>query len=314
MDEERGIFDGLLRFARSRPDRPRPGVTAPQRPAEIAGQLRRLINVGIFSPYPLNEPATPEAEHEAAGGTGPQSSKSSRSVHPQTSEESMDSLAKGGASVSPTMTPELDLVSRPHVVMISPHRGGRSVIEADQLQPLTFSKEALISMNHGTHHLAIDVFRPAKANDVFTDAVFPLQDLSPLCLYHQLRSLSIVGMMQSYQSYIWLVVWLNPHLTELTLEMMNSGDCLDSRAIDEGWRYAKSKPTMREVSQGKSNGIISKKLPIVSLSLTNFVVDNRPFGWFAGDTMRHLRLHRCNAAGFRLPEELRDRVRMTITG
>lgn len=209
---------------------------------------------------------------------------------------------------------EQDLFSGPHVVMSSPYRGSRSGMETDGIQPLRFSKEALISMDHGAHHLAIDLFRPERANDVFTDPVFPLHDLSPLCLYRQLRSLSIVGMMQSYQSYIWVVVWLNPHLTELTLEMTRSGDCLDSEAIKEGRLYAESKPTMHEVSQGKSNTIISQKLPIVSLSLTNFVMDDPPFQWFAGDTMRHLRLHRCNTADFRLPEELKDRVMMTITG
>lgn len=173
----------------------------------------------------------------------------------------------------------------------------------------------LITTNHDTHHLAIDIFRPEAADDdVFTDIVFPLQDLSPLSLYRHLRSLSIAGMMQSYQFHIWLAVWLNPQLVELKLEMARPGESLDSQTIREAQCYAQSKPSMIEVVQGKQTATIFAKLSIVSLSLTNFVVDSPPFEWFTGDKMRLLRLHRCSVADFRLPEDLMGKVRVTITG
>ncbi len=72
VKDERGIFEGLLRFARYRPSRP--GVTAGQPPAENAAHLERLVNAGPVAPYPVNSLVMPEAEHDAAGEPGSQSS------------------------------------------------------------------------------------------------------------------------------------------------------------------------------------------------------------------------------------------------
>ncbi len=46
--------------------------------------------------------------------------------------------------------------------------------------------------------------------------------------------------LHAYQSHILLVLWLNPHLTELMLGMARSDACWDSKEIEEAWRYAMS--------------------------------------------------------------------------
>lgn len=194
------------------------------------------------------------------------------------------------------------------IIMISPYR----IIEEACLPALefslaTFSKELLIRMDHDKHHLEIDLLRPkGEAN------IFPPQDLSPLCLYRELRSLKIIGMMQSYQSYIWLVVWLNPQLTDLTLDMAGEAEPLDVKAIAEAQKYAECKPTMREVVQGKTRTEVPKKFQLVNLSLTNFVVHDAPFQWF-GDTLEKVELYGCKDAGFALPSLMERDFNLTVT-
>ena len=145
---------------------------------------------------------------------------------------------------------EHTLITDSPVVMVSPFR-----IYEEDCFPLFFSKDVLIDMDHNKHHLEIDLFRPEG------EANFPPQDLSPLCLFRQLRSLKITGMMQSYQSYIWLVVWLNPQLTDLTLEMEGEAEAepLGMKAIAEAQKYAECKPTMQEVVQGKAKTKVPEK-------------------------------------------------------
>ena len=177
---------------------------------------------------------------------------------------------------------ENTLIADSSVVMVSPFR----IYEADCF-PLFFSKDLLIDMDHNKHHLEIDLFRPEGEGN------FPPQDLSPLCLYRQLRSLKITGMMQSYQSYIWLVVWLNPQLADLTLEMAGEAQPLDMKAIAEAHKYAECKLTMQEVVQGKAKTEVPEKFQIVNLSLTNFAVSDAPFQWF-GDALQKVELCRCD--------------------
>lgn len=180
-----------------------------------------------------------------------------------------------------TSSSENTLIADSSVVMVSPFR----IYEMDCF-PLFFSKDLLINMDHNKHHLEIDLFRPEG------EANFPPQDLSPLCLYRELRSLKITGMMQSFQSYIWLVVWLNPQLTDLTLEMAGEAEPLDMKAIAEAQKYAECKPTMHEVVQGKAKTEVPEKFQIVNLSLTNFAVYDAPFQWF-GDALQKVELYRC---------------------
>ena len=82
-----------------------------------------------------------------------------------------------------------------------------------------FTKEFWPSFDSNTQHLHLDLFWPGVGSEPRDGDTFPLEDLEPLCNFHQLRSLKITGMLDSYQKYIWQAVWLNPNLKELTLEM-----------------------------------------------------------------------------------------------
>ena len=199
---------------------------------------------------------------------------------------------------------ERTLTADSPVVMVSPYR----IYEGDRFPPVTFSKELLIQMDHNKHHLEIDLLRPECEADVF-----PPQDLSPLCLYRELRTLKITGMMRSYQSYIWLAVWLNPRLTDLTLEMAGEAEPLDVEAITEAQRYATCKPTMREVAQGKLRTDVPMKFQIVKLGLTNFVLHDAPFHWFSHMKLQNVELHRCKDAGFQLPTIMQRSFNLTLT-
>ena len=99
----------------------------------------------------------------------------------------------------------------------------------DEQERKIFSKQALIDLDHHTQHLEIDLFCP-----VGFAAIFPKTDLSPLWRFRELRSLKVVGMQRSYQSYIWEVVLKNPNMERLTMEMAE-GPALSKRAIELGW-------------------------------------------------------------------------------
>ena len=199
---------------------------------------------------------------------------------------------------------ERTLPANSPLVMVSPYR----VNEEDLLPPLPFSKDLLIRMNHNKQHVEIDLFRPESER-----GAFPLQDLSPLCLYRDLRTLKITGMMQSYQSYVWLVVWLNPQLTDLTLEMAGEAEPLDMKTIAEAQKYAMCKPTMRGVAEGKTRTEVPKKFQIVRLRLTRFVIYDAPFQWFSETKLQRVELHRCEDAGFQLPTIMKRSFNIILT-
>lgn len=99
----------------------------------------------------------------------------------------------------------------------------------DEKERKIFSKQALIDLDHHTHHLEIDLFCP-----VGFAAIFPKTDLSPLWRLSELRSLKVVGMQRTYQSYIWEAVWKNPHIERLTMEMAEA-PAISKRAQELGW-------------------------------------------------------------------------------
>lgn len=199
---------------------------------------------------------------------------------------------------------ERTLTADSPVLMLSPYRTNKE----GSFPRVTFSKDLLIRMDHNKYHLEIDLFRPASESNVF-----PLQDLSPLCLYRELRTLKITGMMQSYQSYIWLAVWLNPQLTDLALEMAGEAEPLDVDAIAKAQQYAKCKPTMLQSAQGKTTTEVLKKFHIANLSLTNFVVQDAPFQWFSDMKLQKVELHRCKDAGFELPSVMERSFNIIVT-
>ena len=226
-------------------------------------------------------------------GQGP-----SMTVTPATSQ------SRGTGETQPSATGSEDVLpADSKVVMVSPYRE-----KAGSFPRVTFSKELLIRMNHNKRHLEIDLFRPASE-----PTVFPSQDLSPLCLYRELRSLKITGMMQNYQSMLWLVVWLNPHLTDLSLEMVGEAEALDVEAITKAQEYAKQKPTMREVVQGKTTTEVLDKFHIVNLSLTNFVVEDAAFQWFSDTTLQKVELHRCKDSGSQMPSVMERSFDIIVT-
>lgn len=212
---------------------------------------------------------------------------------------------RGNSETRPsTSGSECTLTADSPVVMVSPYR----TKEESSFPHVTFSKGLLIRMDHNKYHLEIDLFRPASE-----PTVFPLQDLSPLCLYRELRTLKITGMMQSYQSYIWLVVWLNPQLTDLTLEMAGEAEPLDMNTIAKAREHARCRPTMREAVQGKTTTEVLRKFHIVNLSLTNFVVEDAPFQWFSDMKLQRVELHRCKDAGFELPSVMERSFNIIVT-
>ena len=183
------------------------------------------------------------------------------------------------------------------IITVSPYRIDlRDDIREQQLateegknQPIfKFSKQLLIWMDHDKTHLEIDLFRPKDLRHIY-----PTHVLSPLCLYRKLHSLKIVGMMQSYQTYIWLVVWMNPCLSELTLETSTEGEAMDGTEILKARDYAKCKPTMSEIAQGHTRTTVLKKFPITKLSLSNFVVDGSFFGWFDRKILLEVEIRGC---------------------
>ena len=138
-----------------------------------------------------------------------------------------NNIASSGSSADAGNTVDPFYASGPRVVLHSPYSMGNNL--GDQEQNI-FSKQALIDMDHHTHHVEIDLFCP-----VGIVAAFPVYDLKPLWRLRELRSLKIVGMQRSYQSMIWEIVWKNPHMERLTMEM-GEAPVLSQRAKDLGWR------------------------------------------------------------------------------
>ena len=200
------------------------------------------------------------------------------------------------------------------VFLFSPHRSGaeisvQEVIAIRKGRAIAFSKTALIHMDRGIYDISMDLFRLSN-----NPSVYPVHDLAPLCQYRHLRSLTITGMMQSYQSRIWEVVWLNLYLTDLTLEMeMDGEERLDNEAIRKGRRYALWKPTLGDYVRGHTTTAIPEKLLVVNLSLTGFVMDRGSLDWFDAQRLRYVRLHRCEGDLDSLPEGLKGMVELTVT-
>jgi hypothetical protein len=86
--------------------------------------------------------------------------------------------------------------------------------------------------------LGLDLFRPVREDDPLFDTI----ELKPLCLFRHLRSLKLTGMLQSYQTIIWVTAWLNMDLEELELGMAMEPEIVSlSHAgrwtlIRDGWK------------------------------------------------------------------------------
>ncbi|KAJ5273780.1 hypothetical protein N7478_008905 [Penicillium angulare] len=164
-----------------------------------------------------------------------------------------------------------------------------------------------------------------------------LLELRPLCEFRNLRSLKLVGMMQSYQSYIWQAVWLMLELDELELGMSLEPDIVNRiyeprwKVIDEGWtldsrmggapvffgnrgngelaciigdgEYLDKECIEKAKVRAMAIGRTSRRLPIRKITLSGFVVDADPFiQWFDSSKLRCINFKgQCIDSGFWLP-------------
>ncbi|KPI45694.1 uncharacterized protein AB675_511 [Cyphellophora attinorum] len=178
------------------------------------------------------------------------------------------------------------------------------------------------------------------------DHIFPIHELEPLVSFRNLKVLQLCGMMQSYQPVIWRVVWANPNLEVLTLEMslpplFNTNTNHPNRVIDSNWTIFPSitpRPSMSsdispaltndddlepaylgnqgsgrlDPSFGSGDALPSyhRFLSIAELNLMNFVVDGIPFvNWFDPSKLRRVSFRGCCVdAGFYLHPSMKHTV------
>ncbi|KAJ5929845.1 hypothetical protein N7454_006795 [Penicillium verhagenii] len=133
----------------------------------------------------------------------------------------------------PTSTPPTDLPSSDAAV-------------SDYSTETATPKRPLFNFNGGSNWLIIprskkslglDMFCPYDDSDDDDDR--SLHELKPLCEFRGLRSLKIVGMMQSYQYFIWQAAWLNLELDELELEMVLEPE-IKNQIIQDRWKDIKT--------------------------------------------------------------------------
>ncbi|KAM5434724.1 hypothetical protein MferCBS31731_006496 [Microsporum ferrugineum] len=203
------------------------------------------------------------------------------------------------------------------------------------------------SLDQNCEVLALDLFWPTKRNNPFDNPfrsdIMPVEELSSLCNFRNLRKLKLTGMSRSYQKYIWQTVWLNPGLEELELEMALE-PCIrrtfnaDWPSIKGDWSYRTADEASGvyygEAGEGELHrragvgeyldkeaignakarawemGCSLDRLPVVQISLTGFVVDADPFFmWFNPHRLRVINFKNdCVDAGFSLPRSMADRV------
>ncbi|SLM34749.1 hypothetical protein LPUS_03685 [Lasallia pustulata] len=165
--------------------------------------------------------------------------------------------------------------------------------------------------------------------------------------FRQLRTLKIVGMLDSYQTHIWEAVWLCPQLEVLTLEMCLEPSIRSTRnrewpTIQGNWKMKKLGEVEKKYhgykgrgqlhhtigygelldsvaiglaqKRAKRRGPVNGKLSIATLNLTSFVVDADPFvKWFDSRKLRGVNFDGfCIDAGFALPLEMLHQVKVSI--
>jgi hypothetical protein len=94
--------------------------------------------------------------------------------------------------------------------------------------------------------LFVDVFR-AGAGEGDEIGAFPPEDLVPLRTLTALRSLTLVGMTESYQKQIWEALWLIPSMKHLDLRM--AAEPAVRRDRDEKWEYIEGSWKIRKLDE-----------------------------------------------------------------
>ncbi|KAJ5175728.1 uncharacterized protein N7482_001605 [Penicillium canariense] len=192
--------------------------------------------------------------------------------------------------------------------------------------------------------LGLDLFRPCPT-ELDELACLGIEEMRPICQFRHLRSLTITGMLQSYQSYIWQVAWLNFDLEELHLEMSlepkvhSAIHAAQWKPIQDGWemdkRYSAEPVYHGHLGDGELHPDIGcgeyldkhsiekakilamatsracKRLSIKNLTLSGFVIDADPFlHWFDPEQLLTIRfLGQCLDAGFWLPQAMKVSLR-----
>ncbi|KAH0557178.1 hypothetical protein GP486_005029 [Trichoglossum hirsutum] len=154
----------------------------------------------------------------------------------------------------------------------------------------------------------IDIFRAGAGDDDETGAFLP-EDLVPLRTLAALRSLTVVGMTESYQKQIWEALWLIPGVRHLDLRMTTEPALRRDR--DEKWEYIEGPWKIKKFDEvaltyhgNRGSGKIhfnsgygeyldimcmmkawraihpdqpQRKMGLESLTLEGFIVDAQPF-------------------------------------
>ncbi|KAI9802731.1 MAG: hypothetical protein M1825_002753 [Sarcosagium campestre] len=192
--------------------------------------------------------------------------------------------------------------------------------------------------------LTLDLFKYFEADSDVLDSVPPIQ-LEGLRAFSQMYSLTVTGMLESYQKEIWEAVWCFPHLKRLELRMAIAPDI---RRPPEPWSriendWTTKKPTevteayhgengrgtihtdigygqyldalvMRRARHAMVKGQSPVRISIEMLALSGFVVDSQPFyGIFNPRTLHTIEFTQdCIDAGFYLHPEMMGRTRIRI--
>ncbi|KAI9810192.1 MAG: hypothetical protein M1827_006638 [Pycnora praestabilis] len=200
---------------------------------------------------------------------------------------------------------------------------------------LPFANEMWAAMNtEKLTNLFIDLFRPGVQRGDTDGDVFPLEHLVPLRTFTKLKNLTLVGMLDSYQSKIWEAVWLMPDIEGLDLRM--AIEPVLRRGYEEwpfiqnAWFMRKPEDVRRGYHGNKGTGELNylagygeyldaisimnakkssrpdlpkeAKLNIKKLTLAGFVVDAQPFLKCFSHTIEEITWgHDCIDAGLAMP-------------
>ena len=153
----------------------------------------------------------------------------------------LPSPLKGPESPTKTKT-AVETVEVPESPTPSPRLASAFVNVATPAKPLVGFRggPSWLSLPRDKSRLGLDLFWPCAHSQEEINCL-DIMELKPLCQFRGLRSLKLVGMMQSYQTYIWQAAWLNLALDELELGMVLKPEILSLthgsqwRLIQEGW-------------------------------------------------------------------------------
>lgn len=228
------------------------GVSGLRRSRTVTVATSRLRDFGLRVRSP--SPTRPPTARAFVPRRTLQSSPLKEKVPPQqTAIEEMKVPSSPSRSVS-RLNVLASMSASPHL-SITPMATGASsvagVIEYDT--DIATPEKPLLNFCGGSNwsiilrnreRLGLDLFRPYNSDRDEDAETRTHSELKPLCEFRNLRSLKIMGMMQSYQSSIWRAVWLNPKLDELELEMALEPEIVNRilrgewRDIREGWAIA----------------------------------------------------------------------------